>query len=150
MTLPYFIYQIASGIGVGKCKYAPGTVATLVIGIPSYFIIHTFFKDFYFSILFVETLLGIWICSIAEKWSKKTDDPAIIWDEICGYQVAMIGVDPKIETVVMSFLLFRFFDIYKPFPIRWIDGHIKGGLGIMLDDLLAGFFSMLILLCFAV
>jgi len=73
------------------------------------------------------------------------DHPAIVWDEIIGFLVTMIGVPAGWGWIVAGFILFRFFDIAKPWPIKFIDSHVQGGLGIILDDLLAGIYGLGIL-----
>ena len=87
--------------------------------------------------------LGVWICDRTARDLGVHDHPAIVWDEVIGYFVTMITAPPGWVWIVAGFALFRLFDILKPWPIRWIDRHVHGGVGIMLDDVLAGVFAWL-------
>jgi phosphatidylglycerophosphatase A len=73
------------------------------------------------------------------------DHPGIVWDEVVGYLITMIAVPKTLLWVVVGFILFRFFDILKPWPISWIDKHVEGGMGIMLDDVLAAVFALIVI-----
>jgi len=88
---------------------------------------------------------GIQICDQAAKQLGEHDFGGIVWDEVAGYLVTMWFVPFSWNAVLIGFILFRFFDILKPWPIKWIDQKVEGGFGIMLDDLLAGLFSAVIL-----
>ncbi|MEY8195315.1 MAG: phosphatidylglycerophosphatase A, partial [Cycloclasticus sp.] len=81
---------------------------------------------------------GIWICGQAAKELGVHDHGGIVWDEIAGYLLTMYWVDFSWQNVLLGFVLFRLFDILKPWPINWVDRRVGGGFGIMLDDLLAG------------
>ena len=90
-------------------------------------------------------MLGIWLCGETANALGVHDHSGIVWDEIVGYLVTMIAVPLDWKWIVLGFLLFRLFDIAKPWPIGWIDSKLSGGLGIMLDDILAGFFALIAL-----
>lgn len=90
-------------------------------------------------------LLGIWICAQAAKKLGVHDHQGIVWDEMVGYWITMIAVPVSALTVLLGFILFRFFDIVKPWPIGEIDRKVTGGLGIMLDDIVAGLFSLVVI-----
>ena len=84
---------------------------------------------------------GVWICQRTSDDLGVHDHSGIVWDEIVGYLVAMTFAPSGWVWIVIGFLLFRVFDILKPWPILWIDQRMKGGMGIMLDDLLAGLYA---------
>ena len=89
-------------------------------------------------------VLGVWICDIAGR-DLGDDASSIVWDEIVGFLIAMFLAPPAWPWIVAGFVLFRFFDILKPFPIRTLERRIHGGFGTMLDDALAGLFVFIIL-----
>jgi phosphatidylglycerophosphatase A len=89
---------------------------------------------------------GVWICGESARRLRTHDHPGIVWDEFAGYLLTMLAAPPGWPWVVAGFALFRLFDVLKPWPIRELDHGIGGGLGIMLDDLVAGVFAGLLLL----
>lgn len=136
---------LAFGFGSGLSRYAPGTLGTLA-AVPLYWLLAQTGILIYSlaSLLVVST--GIWICDIAANKLGEHDFSGIVWDEIAGYLITMWLVPFSWEAMVTGFVLFRLFDVLKPWPIKRIDREVGGGLGIMLDDVLAGIFSALILL----
>jgi len=88
---------------------------------------------------------GVWLCAKTSKDLGVHDHGGIVWDEVVGYLITMIALPREWLWIACGFLLFRFFDIVKPWPIRWLDRHVGGGLGIMLDDLVAGLFALILL-----
>jgi phosphatidylglycerophosphatase A len=131
---------LAFGFGSGLAKKAPGTLGTLA-AVPVYWLF-TQTNLFVYSLLtLIVTVAGIWICDTAAKKLDEHDFGGIVWDEIAGYLITMWLVPFTWQAVVLGFILFRFFDILKPWPIKWIDRQVQGGLGIMLDDVLAGVFA---------
>ncbi|MDX1538097.1 phosphatidylglycerophosphatase A [Arsukibacterium sp.] len=137
-------HLLALGFGAGLAPKAPGTFGTLV-AIP--FIIGFAALGFiwYLAFLLAGTVLGIYICGKTARDVGEHDHGAIVWDEVIGYALTMLLVPLSVQSLLIGFLLFRFFDILKPWPIRWLDRRIHGGLGIMLDDLLAAVPAWLIL-----
>lgn len=135
---------IAFGFGSGLSPFAPGTCGTLV-AIPLFLWLQPLNMTLYLIIVCVAFIGGVWICSRASKKLGVHDHQGIVWDEIVGFWITMAGMPVSITTVIAGFILFRFFDIVKPWPIRPIDRSVQGGLGIMLDDLVAGLFAWLIL-----
>ncbi|KKO50011.1 phosphatidylglycerophosphatase [Arsukibacterium sp. MJ3] len=135
---------LALGFGAGLAPKAPGTVGTLV-AIPFIVAFASLGVIWYGLFLAVGTLLGIYVCGKAAKDVGEHDHGAIVWDEIIGFALTMLLVPLSVQTLLAGFLLFRFFDIVKPWPIRWFDKKVHGGLGIMLDDLLAAVPCWLIL-----
>ena len=128
---------MAFGFGSGLAKKAPGTAGTLA-AVPIYFCIVQYADNFYLPILIAVSALGIWICGKAADDIGVHDHGGIVWDEIAGYLLTMYWVAFSWQNIVLGFVLFRLFDILKPWPINWLDRHVDGGLGIMLDDLVAG------------
>jgi phosphatidylglycerophosphatase A len=138
------ILFLAFGFGSGLVKKAPGTMGTIA-AIPVYLLLAQFnFWLFSLITLFI-TFTGIWICDIAAKKLQVHDFGGIVWDEIAGYLITMwftVAFIPYSSTAIITgFILFRLFDIVKPQPIKWIDAQVQGGLGIMLDDVIAGIFA---------
>ncbi|MDD5772825.1 MAG: phosphatidylglycerophosphatase A [bacterium] len=128
---------------VGYSPVAPGTLGTL-IGIPLYFILSLKGPKIYiiFTTLFI--ILGIEISSLAETIFDEHDSPKIIIDEIAGFLITMLFIPLNIKFIFFGFTLFRIFDIWKPFPISYLQ-KFPGGTGIMADDILAGIYSNFIL-----
>lgn len=141
------IHFLAFGFGSGLIKPAPGTWGT-VAAIPLYLLIQEVPLIVYSGLLLLAIVFGIWICHVTEKALGVPDHSGIVWDEICGYLLTMWAIPSGWLWLALGFILFRIFDIIKPWPIRLIDRHIKGGLGIMLDDLLAAIPAWLILQLF--
>ena len=134
---------IAFGFGAGLTPIAPGTAGTL-LAIPLWWVMSSFSPLGYLAIVAGAFLLGVWICDRVSATLGEHDHSGIVFDEIIGYLLALIVVPATLWGVVFSFLVFRILDVLKPWPINWLDRHIKGGLGVMLDDLVAGFFTGLI------
>ena len=94
-------------------------------------------------VLGLGTLFGFWLCGRVAEDLGVQDHEGIVWDEMVGMWITLWLVPPGWQWLLLGFLMFRFFDILKPWPIRWIDRHVHGGVGIMLDDVLAGIFAWL-------
>lgn len=135
---------LAFGLGSGLSPKAPGTIGTIV-AIPFYLLMQYLSLWQYVLILLIAITLGIWLCDKVSKDLGVHDHPGIVWDEFCGYWLTMLAAPTGWIWVIYGFLLFRLFDIWKPWPINWLDSHIGGGLGIMVDDIIAGIFSLVIL-----
>ncbi|KAF3977262.1 MAG: phosphatidylglycerophosphatase A [Methylococcales symbiont of Iophon sp. n. MRB-2018] len=131
---------LAFGFGSGLTKLIPGTMGT-VAAIPVYLLFIQ--ADFWlYSMLTVLVMIsGIWICDSATKQLGVDDFGGIVWDEIAGFLITMWLVPFSWYAVFLGFVFFRVFDILKPWPIGWIDKKVKGGLGIMLDDVFAAVFA---------
>lgn len=138
------MYFLAFGFGTGLIKRAPGTWGTCA-GIPIYLLIAHTSSMIYLGIISVAFLFGVGICQQVSKELGVDDYPGIVWDEIVGYLVTMYSLPLSLNWILFGFGLFRLLDILKPQPIRWIDRHLHGGWGIMLDDLLAGMVACLLL-----
>jgi len=146
--LRYFACFVALGFGTGLLQAIPGTLATLLVGIPLYQLLSGLPTFYYSVILLLSFILGIVVCTTAEEVLASPDDPAIVWDEICGYLLTMINAPSGFFWTLLGFFLFRLFDIWKPWPINIVEQRVKGGLGIMLDDTLAAIYAGLILYFF--
>jgi len=132
---------LAFGFGSGLAKKAPGTFGTLA-AVPLYLaLVQAQSLIVYSLVTLIVILAGVWICGQAAEKLGEHDFGGIVWDEIAGFLVTMWLVPFTWQAVVLGFILFRVFDIIKPWPIRWIDRQVHGGLGIMLDDVLAGVFA---------
>ena len=138
------IHLLAVGFGSGRAPYMPGTIGTLV-AIPIYLVLQLFSLPIYTLIMSAMILVGFWICEVADQAIGVYDHPSIVWDEIVGYLLTMWAVPANWVSVVLGFLLFRLFDIWKPFPIRWFNDKIGGGVGVVIDDLMAAVYATIIL-----
>lgn len=135
---------IASGFGAGRVPRAPGTAGTLA-AIPI-FLAASYLSGVAYALLVVAMFfLGVVICGIAAQEMGRADPPQVVWDEIVGYLVTMFMAPVGWGWIVVGFLLFRLFDIWKPFPIRQLERRAGGGWGVMLDDVVAGVFAFLLL-----
>ncbi len=143
MSNPWHL--LATGFGSGLAKYVPGTMGTLA-AIPFYLLLAQLPFGWYLVAVLVAVLIGVKICTITSGDMKVHDHGSIVWDEFVGFWITM-AIAPTVswQWVLTGFILFRFFDMVKPWPISWLDKHVKGGFGIMVDDILAGFMAMIAL-----
>jgi len=130
-------HWLAYGFGSGLAPWAPGTMGTLA-AVPLYLLLRPLDPGWYLAVLLVLFLAGIWACEKTARELKDQDPSAIVWDEVVGYLATMTAAPPGWIWPLLGFLLFRFFDILKPWPISALDRRVRGGLGVMLDDLVAG------------
>lgn len=138
------IYFIAFGFGSGLIPKAPGTWGTIA-AIPVYLIIAQSSWWAYLGFCLVAFFLGVIVSSHVSSALGVHDHPGIVWDEIVGYLLTMFLVPFKWYWLLAGFIFFRLFDIWKPQPIRWVDNKIKGGVGIMLDDVIAAAMAWIVL-----
>lgn len=136
------LHLLAFGFGSGLSPVAPGTVGTLA-AIPLYLLLMQLDLPFYLLAVLGAFALGIPICGITCRNFGRDDHGGVVWDEFVGFWITMIAAPSGWMWIIVGFLLFRFFDIWKPFPISFFDRHMHGGLGVMLDDALAGTFAWL-------
>ena len=137
-------YFFGFGLGIGAIPFAPGTFAT-ALAIPFYLALSALPVSWYVLFVLAFCAFSSWI---SEKLSREMafhDHPGMCIDEFCGFFVTMIAVPPTFTHILFGFILFRLFDIAKPGPIRWCDRHIHGGIGMILDDVLAGALAALCL-----
>ena len=128
---------LAFGFGSGLFPRAPGTAGTLA-AVPLYWLIADWGLVWYTAVVLVAALLGIWICGAASRELNVHDHPGIVWDEFVGYWITLWAVPVDWVWMLAGFVVFRVLDIAKPWPISYLDRKVKGGFGIMIDDILAG------------
>ncbi|UJF21423.1 phosphatidylglycerophosphatase A family protein [Shewanella sp. OMA3-2] len=138
------IHFLALGFGSGLAAKAPGTFGTIA-AIPLYLLMSHLSLPVYLALTLISVLLGIYICDKAARDMQVHDHGAIVWDEVAGLLITLIAAPTGWVWLLVGFGFFRFFDILKPWPIRWLDAKVHGGFGIMIDDVLAGVFAFLCL-----
>lgn len=135
------LHLLSLGFGSGLSPHAPGTMGTLV-AVPLYLMLSRLELIAYLIAITSGFILGIYVCNYTSKALGVHDHSGIVWDEIIGYWIAMIAVPaPTWQWILTGFVLFRFFDIVKPWPVNLADKHLPGGFGIMIDDVLAGLYA---------
>jgi len=135
---------IATGAGSGYLPVAPGTWGSAV-GILLWLLVGRLEAIPYSAVIGVLFIIGTFGAGAAEKIVDRPDPSLVVIDEIVGQLIALSLAPAHPAAVFAGFVLFRFFDILKPFPVGWIDRHLHGGLGIMLDDVVAGLYALLVL-----
>ena len=141
------VHFLALGFGSGLIKPAPGTWGTLS-AVPLYYLLMQFMNSAsisYFVVILLSFVVGIYLCGKTATDVGVHDHGAIVWDEIVGFLITMALVPLSWVNIVAGFVLFRIFDIIKPWPIKLLDKHVHGGFGIMIDDVLAGVFAWILL-----
>lgn len=138
------LHWIAFGFGAGLSPIAPGTVGTLV-ALPFIMAMSFLSLPIYIAITFFTIIIGTYAADWSSRDLKIHDHSGIVIDEIAGMMVVMLFVPINVLTLFEGFVLFRLFDIVKPWPINWLDRQIKGGIGIMVDDLLAALYAGVVL-----
>lgn len=138
------LHFIAFGFGTGALPFAPGTFGTL-IAIPFYLALQSLPFVAYLTIVAAIALASMWICQRVSTEIGVEDHQGMCLDEIVGYLVTMIHAPHGFGWIALGFALFRLFDIWKPWPIGFIDEKLTGGVGMILDDVLAGIYSLMIL-----
>ena len=135
---------LATGFYIGNIPFAPGTFGS-ILGLPLCFVLAGLKLPLaiIFTVLFI--IVAVWIANGAEKVLKKNDPGCIVIDEIAGMAVTLVGLPFNLTTALIGFIIFRILDILKPFPIRSLDKRVSGGVGIVLDDVVAGIFANLLL-----
>ncbi len=141
----FFAKWISLGFGSGLAPKAPGTFGTLV-GIPFVLIFAELSISWYLLVTLLFFILGVWACQHYSEHLGVHDHGSIVWDEVVGYMITLAVVPPLWYWIVLGFIFFRLFDIWKPWPIQLLDKHVHGGFGIMIDDVLAGVYAALVLL----
>jgi phosphatidylglycerophosphatase A len=136
---------VAFGFGSGLSPVAPGTAGTL-LALVIYWLVKPEYSDAEFGVLTVAAfVLGVWACGRTGRDLGIPDYGGMVWDEMVAFWMVLLLVPDEIGWQAGAFVLFRFFDIAKPQPIGHFDQEWKGGFGVMFDDLLAGFFTLLLL-----
>lgn len=129
---------------VGFVPLAPGTAGSIV-GVVLVWVLKTIPLPLYGLVTLCLGIGAWWACDMSSQIFKKADPPQIVIDEIVGFMVTMIAIPVTGYWLVLGFLVFRFFDVVKPFPISWINDRLKNGCGILLDDVMAGVFGNIVL-----
>jgi phosphatidylglycerophosphatase A len=137
------IIFFSTGLYAGKMPVAPGTWGALV-ALPFYWLLSHI--SFFFQVLALFPLLGIsiWLASEASRIMGDKDPSSVVIDEIIGMLIALTGAPFSSFYIIWAFVLFRIFDIFKPFPIKTVEKKMPGGWGIVMDDVLAGIFANIV------
>jgi len=136
---------LAFGLGSGLSPLAPGTAGTIAAVLPALFLVQIPWPVG-LAIVALSFVVGIWLCGVAGRALGEHDHGGMVWDEFVGFWLVLLFVPFDWIWWLAAFFVFRVFDILKPWPIRWLDRRVQGGFGVMLDDLIAGFYSLAILL----
>ncbi len=135
---------LALGFGSGLAPKAPGTFGTIV-GLPLYYLIAGYPMSIQLATITAAFIIGIYFCEVAGNNLGVSDHGSIVWDEIVAMMLVLTITPMHWLWWLIAFVLFRLFDIWKPFPIRQCDAKLKGGFGVMFDDLLAAVYAMIAL-----
>ena len=141
---------IATALGAGLSPKAPGTVGSLAALLPWWLLLRDLPRTWYLVVLVAGFVLGVWACNVACKRLGMHDHGALVWDEVIGMWITLIAA-PRSSLpwmagyMLVGFALFRLFDIWKPWPVRVADRRVHGGLGVMLDDMVAGVYALVAL-----
>jgi phosphatidylglycerophosphatase A len=138
------VHLLALGFGSGLAPVAPGTFGS-VVGLV--FGLATLHLGWWFALgaAVVVTIAGVWICGESARRLGVHDHPAIVWDEVAGMMIVLLAAPASWAGIALAFGLFRLLDVWKPWPIRQIDHGMRGGLGIMLDDVMAALMAVALL-----
>jgi len=134
-------YFLALGFGSGLAPRAPGTFGTLA-AIPVFLVLSYLNPIVYCLVVFVAFVFGVWLCEHVANDMHVKDPGCIVWDEFVGLWITLFWLPVGWYWILIGFGLFRFFDIVKPWPVSWADKSLGGGLGIMVDDVIAGFYAL--------
>jgi phosphatidylglycerophosphatase A len=136
---------IATALGAGLSPKAPGTAGSLVALLPWRFLLREEPPGAYLAVLVAGFLLGVWACGVCDRRLGLHDQGALVWDEVIGMWLVLFAAPPQWWWMIVGFVLFRLFDIWKPWPVGWADRRVHGGVGVMLDDLVAGCYALVVL-----
>ena len=137
---------LATWFGSGQIKFAPGTFGSLAALPFAWLIYDNFHAQGLAVVTLVVFLIGIWAADIHAQQLPDEDPSEIVIDEVVGMWLTLLVVPPDVVLYIIGFVFFRIADIWKPWPVSWADQAIKGGAGIMLDDIFAGAYAALALL----
>lgn len=135
---------LATGGYIGFIPFAPGTFGSL-LGIPLFYFMSSLPLRPAFSFLIVFILFSVWVAGKGERLLKAKDPGCIVIDEIAGIGVTFLAIPFNIYLAILGFIVFRFFDILKPFPVNYLEKRFTGGLGVVIDDVAAGIMSNIVL-----
>ena len=139
-----WVLFLASGCGLGALPRMPGTWGSLG-ALPLWLLFSWLSNGWYLLLVLIISWLAVRVAGEAEKYLRVSDSPVIVIDEIAGLLLALTGVPLGWGAVLTAFLLFRFFDIVKPFPANWCEENLSGGLGVVADDLVAGIMTWIVM-----
>jgi len=139
MSNPWHL--LATGFGSGLSPWMPGTAGSLA-AIPFWYLLNLLPQDLYSLALLLGISIGVYLCHRTAKDMCVHDHGSIVWDEFIGMWITLMAIPVNSwQWVLAGFLVFRVLDIWKPWPIRWFDRNVHGGMGIMVDDIIAGVIS---------
>jgi phosphatidylglycerophosphatase A len=144
-VLTHPAHMLAFGFGSGLVPGAPGTAGTLATFILYWAVAPHLAAAEYLALVAAMFLAGIWACGVTGRALGISDHGGIVWDEITAFMLVLFFTPPRLEWQAVAFLVFRGFDILKPPPIRYYDQRLKGGFGVMFDDLVAAFMALIVL-----
>lgn len=131
---------ISSWFGSGLAPILPGTIGSLA-GLPFVIVLSSLGAVYTGIFILIIIPLAIWASAVSQRLLSRNDPPEVVIDEVAGIFLSLFLLPPSWLNIILGFFLFRIFDILKPFPIGFIDRNMKGGLGIVLDDILAGIYA---------
>jgi phosphatidylglycerophosphatase A len=144
---------LACGFGSGLTPVAQGTFGSLAALLP-WLLLRQLSLPIYIAVLLVGFIVGVWACNVAGRALGVADHRSVVWDEFIGQWIALLPlmIPACLPSggfawwmIAAGFALFRLFDVWKPWPISWLDRHLKGGMGVMVDDVVAGIFAAIVL-----
>lgn len=136
---------LACGFGSGLAPVAQGSFGSLAAILP-WLLLRHYTLPLNLLVIVIGFAIGVWACDVAGRALGVDDHRSLVWDEFIGQWIALLpALLAPWWAVVIGFALFRLFDVWKPWPIRWLDRHLKGGVGVMVDDVVAGVFAAAVL-----
>lgn len=141
---PRTVETLATFFRLGRAPYMKGTIGTLG-AIPLIFVFNFFGLYVYMGLVFLFCLFALGVCDAYEMQAQSHDAPEVVIDEVAGFLVAMTWLPYTWQAFVYTFVLFRILDIFKPWPISWFDQKVKGGFGVLVDDIVAGVIVSLVM-----
>lgn len=139
---------LACGFGSGLAPVAQGTFGSLAALLPWLLLLRELSLPLYLAVLLIGFGIGVWACNVAGRALGVDDHRSLVWDEFVGQWIALLPLlvlPVSWWAIAVGFVLFRLFDVWKPWPIRWLDRRVKGGLGVMIDDVVAGIIAAAVL-----
>jgi phosphatidylglycerophosphatase A len=136
---------VAFGFGAGLVPFAPGTAGTLLAWPIGWFLAGNIPAPAFLALIALLFLIGVWACELTGRRLGIPDHGAMVWDEVVAFLIVLAILPRDLAWQAAGFVLFRFFDILKPPPIRWFERRFHGGFGVMFDDLLAAGYTLLVL-----
>jgi phosphatidylglycerophosphatase A len=138
-------HMVAFGFGAGLVPFAPGTAGTLLAWPLGWYLAGNIPAPVFLGLIAVLFLVGVWACELSGRRLGIPDHGGMVWDEVVAFLMVLAILPNDLAWQAAGFVLFRFFDILKPPPIRWFERRFHGGFGVMFDDLLAAGYTLLVL-----